>query len=78
MAHNKGDAEKRTLNPRADKSGEELSKEARHQEEGADRGDVVDSDAGIDGILEKGRGGYGADDSRVSERRDAPPLKDNG
>jgi hypothetical protein len=78
MAHNQGDAEKRTLNPRADKDAKEIEREARHQGEGEERRDVVDSDVGIDGILEKGVGGYGADDSSVSERRDAPPLKDNG
>jgi hypothetical protein len=78
MAHNKGDAEKRTLNPRADKDAKEIEREARHQGEGEERRDVVDSDVGLDGILEKGVGGYGADDSSVSERRDAPPLKDNG
>jgi hypothetical protein len=65
------------MNPRADQDAEKLRKEARHEGEEQERRDVVDSDAGIDGILEKGVGGYGADDSDVS-KRESPPLKDNG
>jgi hypothetical protein len=77
MAHNKGPADKGTLNPQLDKDAKELERESRHQAEGAERRDVTDDEAGVDRILEKGTGGYGADDSSVSERRDAPPLSDN-
>jgi hypothetical protein len=77
MARNKGPADKGTMNPRLDKDAKDLEREARHQEEGTQRRDVVDEDMGEAGIKEKGIGGYGADESSV-ERRDAPPLKDNG
>ncbi|MFY0526728.1 hypothetical protein ACN28I_27485 [Archangium gephyra] len=77
MAENQGGPDKRIMNPRADQDAEKLRKEARHEEEGQERRDVVDSDVGIDGILEKGVGGRGADDSNVS-KRESPPLKDNG
>ncbi|QRN96824.1 hypothetical protein JRI60_48935 [Archangium violaceum] len=76
MAQNKGDADKGTLDPRLDKNAKDLERESRHQAEGAERRDVVDADVGEDRIKEKGIGGYGADDSSVSERRDAPPLSD--
>ncbi len=78
MAHNKGDADKRTLNPRADQDAKELERESRHLGVGLPRRDVADQDVGEDGIKQKGIGGSGADDSSVSERRDAPPLSDNG
>jgi hypothetical protein len=78
MAHDKGDAEKRTLNPRADQSPEELEREARHQEPFTERRDVTDRDVGEDRIQQKGIGGYGADESSVDERarRGEPPLTD--
>jgi hypothetical protein len=77
MAQNQGRPDKGIQNPRADEDAETLRKEARHEEEGEERRDVVDADVGIDGILEKGVGGRGADDSNVS-KRESPPLKDNG
>ncbi|AKI99387.1 hypothetical protein ATI61_109410 [Archangium gephyra] len=77
MAQNQDKPDKRIMNPRADQDAETLRKEARHEEENEERRDVVDSDVGIDGILEKGVGGRGADDSNVS-KRESPPLKDNG
>jgi hypothetical protein len=77
MAQNKGRTVDGTMNPRFDKDAEDLEREARHQKEGVERGDVTDRDVGEDGILEKGIGGYGADESSVVHR-EAPPLKDNG
>ncbi|WNG32691.1 hypothetical protein F0U61_03005 [Archangium violaceum] len=79
MAENKGPADRGTVkNPQLDKDAKELEREARHQGEGQERRDVVDSETGEAGIQDKGIGGYGADDSSVSERRDAPPISDNG
>ncbi len=75
MADNKGPADKRTDNPQADRPVEEMERSARHQD-GVLRREVTDHDTGEDRIKEKGLGGYGADDSSVSERRDAPPLSD--
>jgi hypothetical protein len=77
MARNKGPAGKGTMDPRLDKDAEELEREARHQKEGTERRDVTDRDVGEDRILDKGIGGYGADESSVVHR-EAPPLKDNG
>ena len=76
MAQNKGDTQKGTSNSRLDKTAEELEREARHQAEGTERRDVTDAEAGEDRIKEKGQGGYGADESSVSQRREAPPLSD--
>jgi hypothetical protein len=76
MAENKGKTVKGTMNPRLDKDAKELERESRHQPEGAERRDVADQDVGEDRIKEKGVGGYGADESSVSERREAPPLSD--
>ncbi|OJH40371.1 hypothetical protein [Cystobacter ferrugineus] len=76
MADNKGPADKRTDNPQADRPVEEMEREARHQD-GVLRRDVADQDVGEDRIKEKGLGGRGADDSSVSERRDAPPVSDS-
>jgi hypothetical protein len=76
MAHNKGPADKRTDNPQADRNEEEMERSARHQD-GVLRRDVADQDVGEDRIKEKGLGGPGADDSSVSERRDAPPVSDS-
>ena len=78
MAHNKGGPRKDAFeNPQLEKDAKELERESRHQAEGSERGDVTDSGAVIDRIMEKGVGGYGADESDVSERRNAPPLSDN-
>ncbi|HEX8438179.1 hypothetical protein [Archangium sp.] len=78
MAENKGDAVQGTQNPRLDKDAKALERESRHQPDGVERRDVADQDVGEDGIKQKGIGGYGADESSVSERRDAPPVSDNG
>jgi hypothetical protein len=61
MADNKGGADKRTDNPQADRSVEELERESRHQR-GAVRRDVADKDVGEDRLKEKGL--------------EAPPLSD--
>lgn len=74
MAENKGNADKRTLDPRADAGAEQLRRESRHQQ-GA-RGDVTDQDVGEDRLKQKGLGGRGADEESVSQRRDAPPVSD--
>jgi hypothetical protein len=66
MAHNKGQVDGRTMDPRAGEDAEELRRKARHEDELEPRRDVTDAEAGIDGIQEK------------SDRRDAPPLQDNG
>ncbi|QRK11684.1 hypothetical protein JQX13_17405 [Archangium violaceum] len=79
MAENKGPADRGIeKNPQLNKDAKELERESRHQGEGQERRDVLDSDTGEAGIQDKGIGGYGADDSSVSERRDAPPVSDNG
>lgn len=76
MAENKGDPVKTGERITDDTSAESLRKQARHEGEDEQRRDVTDEDIGQDGILRKGIGGYGADDSSVEPRR-GPPLSDN-
>lgn len=76
MAHNKGDPVKTGERINDETSAEALRKESRHEGEGEQRRDVADEDVGQDRIMQKGIGGYGADDSSVGPKRE-PPLSDN-
>jgi hypothetical protein len=75
MAENKGNPVKG--DERTDLvDAEKIRRESRHQGEDEPRRDVADEDAGVDGILQKGIGGYGAEEG--TQPRSAPPLRDNG
>ncbi len=77
MAENKGDPVKTGERINDETSAESLRKESRHEGEDVQRRDVADEDVGQDRIMQKGVGGYGADDASVGPKRDAP-LSDNG
>ncbi|MCP3136674.1 hypothetical protein [Pyxidicoccus xibeiensis] len=74
MADNKGKPVKGDERTDA-QSAEELRKQARHQE-GEQRGEVIDEDAGVDRILQKGIGGYGAQEG-TEPARQSPPVSDD-
>jgi hypothetical protein len=76
MAENKGNPVKTEGRITDETSAESLRKGARHEGEGEERRDVADEDVGQDRIMQKGIGGYGADDSSVGPRS-APPLSDD-
>jgi hypothetical protein len=74
MADNKGNPVKG--DERTDtQSAEELRREARHQE-GERHVEATDEDSGVDRILQKGIGGYGAEKG-TEPARESPPLSDN-
>lgn len=76
MADNKGSPVKG--DERSDtQDAESLRHASRHQPEGTERKDVTDEDVGEDRILQKGIGGYGAQEG-TEPAREAPPVKDNG
>jgi hypothetical protein len=83
MGENKG-LPKKGNEDRADRSYNEGAEEQilrqGVQREGAKQGrdDVTDEEAGVDGILQKGVGGYGADPDAVGPARSDKPLTDNG
>ncbi|MBN8230505.1 hypothetical protein JYK02_23615 [Corallococcus macrosporus] len=75
MADNKGDPIKG--DERTDtQDAETLRREARHQAPDSERRDAADEDVGEDRILQKGIGGYGAQEGTEPERK-APPVRDN-
>jgi|GEM_PF-1708162 hypothetical protein len=74
MADNKGKPVKG--DERTDtKSAEELRREARHQE-GERHVEATDEDSGVDRILQKGVGGYGAEKG-TEPARESPPVSDD-
>lgn len=56
------------------RSAEELRREARHQE-GERHVEATDEDSGVDRILQKGMGGYGAQEG-TEPARESPPVSD--